>query len=920
MTGSHVLLVDDDVALLRALPETLRLRMDDLTVETADSGATALDRLAATDYDAIVCDIKMPGMDGLALLARIRALRPDTPTLLITGHGEHDLAVQALRGGAYDFIQKPIDREYFVASLSRAIQMRRLSRRVKELDRLKVQFFENVSHELRTPLALVLGPIQRLLDAGQLSDEQRHNLEVVGHNARTLLKRVNDLLDVSKLEAGKMGLTPAEVDLARLVRLIAAHFEVFAEEQQIVFRVETPPSVPGRADPEKLQRVLLNLLSNAFKFAPRGGRVRCELRREDGRATLSVQDNGPGVSPELREAIFQRFGQGDADSSRYFGGTGLGLSIAKEFVELHGGSIRVDEAPGGGALFTVELPLVALPAAEIPASPAESAAAQDLARQLVDDLRGRQERSGAPDRGEGQIPLPGVGTAPPRPPASGGVREAERPLVLVVEDNLEMGRFITETLGGEYRTATARDGREGLEMALALRPDLILSDVMMPRMSGDELVRALRSHPELEGTPVVLLTAKADDALRVKLLRDGAQDYLLKPFSAEEVRVRAGNLITMKRAREVLQVELASQSQDVEALAREVTVRKRELLTTLVALRESEERFRFLVESVKDYAMFLLDPDGYVVSWNAGAERMTGYGADEIMGQHVSRLHPPEDVRSGMPRRGLQAAGAAGRFETEGWAVRKDGSRFWADTILTPLYDGRGGLRNLVQVTRDNSERRHSQEQITRSLNEKEVLLKELHHRVKNNLQLISSLLNLQAASVEDPQARSLFAESQSRIRSMALIHEILYASEDLAKVNFGEYVPRLVAHLCRSYAVEREAVDLHIHADEVLVAADKAIPGGLIINELVANALKHAFPAGTRGEIRIDFHRDGGGKCELIIRDTGVGFPADLDVRNAQSAGLQLVSTLVDQLGGNVEYRSDRGAQVTMGFPGLDG
>lgn len=920
MTGAHVLLVDDDVALLRALPETLRLRMADLTVETADSGSAALDRLAAVDYDAIVCDIKMPGMDGLALLARIRALRPDTPTLLITGHGEHDLAVQALRGGAYDFIQKPVDREYFVASLSRAIQVRQLSRRVKELDRLKMQFFEDVSHELRTPLALVLGPIQRLLAAGELTGAQRHDLEVVGHNARTLLKRVNDLLDVSKLEAGKMGLTCAEVDLARLVRLIASHFEVFAEEQQIAFRVETPPSVPGQADPEKLQRVFLNLLSNAFKFAPRGGQVRCELRRDDGRATVAVQDNGPGVKPELREAVFQRFRQGDGGSPRHFGGTGLGLSIAREFVELHGGTIRVDEAPGGGALFTVELPLVGSPGGDVPAPPAESAAVQDIARQVVDELRGRQGDTGSSDRGEGQIPLPEVGTAPPRAPAPGTRPEGERPLVLVVEDHPEMGRFITETFAGEYRTATARDGREGLEMALALRPDLILSDVMMPRMSGDELVRAVRARAELDGIPVVLLTAKADDALRVTMLRDGAQDYLLKPFSPEELRARAGNLITMKRAREVLQQELASQSHDVEGLAREVTVRKRELLTTLVALRESEERFRFLVESVKDYAMFLLDPDGHVVSWNAGAERLTGYRADEIVGQPVSRLHAPEDVQSGMPRRGLQAAAAAGRLETEGWAVRKDGSRFWADTILTPLSDGRGSLRGVVQVTRDITERRHTQEQIARSLSEKEVLLKELHHRVKNNLQIISSLLNLQTASVKDPDARRLFTESQSRIRSMALIHEILYTSQDLTKVNFGEYVQRLVAHLCRSYAVDREAIELQIHAEEVPVGVDKAIPCGLIINELVANALKHAFPDGQRGEIRIDFHRDGGGKCALIIRDTGVGFPGDLEVRTAKSSGLQLVSTLVDQLGGRVEYRSSGGVEVRMGFPGLDG
>src|SRR5262249_6943130 len=150
------------------------------------------------DYDAIISDIKMPGMDGLALLARVRELRPDTPTLLITGHGEHELAVQALRGGAYDFIQKPIDREYFVASLSRALPLRQLSRRVKELDELRTKFFANVSHELRAPLALILGLTERLVEEGDLPERERHDLEVIDRNAQTLFKHVNDLLDIAK--------------------------------------------------------------------------------------------------------------------------------------------------------------------------------------------------------------------------------------------------------------------------------------------------------------------------------------------------------------------------------------------------------------------------------------------------------------------------------------------------------------------------------------------------------------------------------------------------------------------------------------------------------------------------------------------------------------------------------------------------
>src|SRR2546425_3398192 len=215
--------------------------MDGVIVDTCDSGSAALDQIAATDYDAIISDIKMPGIDGLALLGEIRALRPDTPTLLITGHGEHDLAVQALRGGAYDFIQKPIDREYFVASLSRAVQMRQLTRQVKELDQLKAQFFTDVSHELRAPLALVLGPTRKLLANGELTVEQRHDLEVIDRNARTLLKRVNDLLDIAKLEAGKGGVNRAAGDPAQPPRLPAGPLEAVRPGRPDPLSAEGPP-------------------------------------------------------------------------------------------------------------------------------------------------------------------------------------------------------------------------------------------------------------------------------------------------------------------------------------------------------------------------------------------------------------------------------------------------------------------------------------------------------------------------------------------------------------------------------------------------------------------------------------------------------------------------------------------------------
>jgi signal transduction histidine kinase len=462
-------------------------------------------------------------------------------------------------------------------------ELKTLYRKLKELDEVKTQFFANVSHELRTPLTLILAPTEKLLATGELNEEQHYNLSVIDRNARLLLKQVNDLLDVSKLEAGKMDINYVEVDLAQLVHLTAANFDALAQERKLSFAVETPESVPAQVDAHKVQRILLNLLSNAFKFTPPKGSIRCVVSTypypshcasdaglsQAGvlveRAVICVSDTGPGVPPGLQDAIFDRFSQGDGGSTRHFGGTGLGLAIVKEFVELHGGTIGVKNAPSGGAMFSVELPLVAPPDAIVltTVSSASESEAEDIAVPVLEELRTSILR------------------VAPNPE-----QETGKALVLIVEDNPQMNWFIQETLATEYRTATALNGLEGLEQAIALQPDLIISDVMMPQMSGDQFLHHLRTHPELDTTPVLLLTAKADDELRVQLLREGAQDYLTKPFSVEELRARVGNLIAIKRVRDLLQQELASQSQDLEALVQEVSLRRQELQLTLETLQQ----------------------------------------------------------------------------------------------------------------------------------------------------------------------------------------------------------------------------------------------------------------------------------------------------------------------------------------------
>ncbi|MBI4791855.1 MAG: response regulator [Deltaproteobacteria bacterium] len=424
-----------------------------------------------------------------------------------------------------------------------------------EVDQLKTRFFANVSHELRTPLTLILGPVTRRLAAGNLVPAEQQELQVVERNARLLYRHVSDLLDVSKLDAGRMQMEYARTDLAALARFVASHFEVLAAEKQIRFTVDTIDVLPGQVDTAKCQRVLLNLLSNAFKFTPDHGAITLSLATMENRAVIRVQDNGPGVPAALREAVFERFQQGESDADRRFGGTGLGLAIVREFVKLHNGEVTVGAAPGGGALFTVSLPLAAPAGVEIRSVSAKLDA--EIDRQAMEELRGR----------------PPLAT-----PAAGTAVAVDAPLVLVVEDNPDMNDFVAMALGQTYRVATAFDGREGLAKALSLRPDLIVSDVMMPHLSGDRMVEELRRHPELNDVPIVMLTAKADDELRVKLLKEGVQDYINKPFSTEELLARAGVLITgrQRTMQELLRLN-ADLERRVEARTIELTAANREL-------------------------------------------------------------------------------------------------------------------------------------------------------------------------------------------------------------------------------------------------------------------------------------------------------------------------------------------------------
>ena len=343
-------------------------------------------------------------------------------------------------------------------------------------------------------------------------------------NSWRLLRLVNQILDVAKLEAGQMKLRARRQDLVTFARGVAAAFAQIAAQNHIDFDVVAPPEpIDVWFDPDALEKVLGNLLSNAFKFTPDGGRIALRVETEGGSARVTVIDSGPGIPPEHLAHVFERFYQVDESSTRAQPGTGIGLSLAKELVELHGGTIAVESA--AGATFTVTLSL---------------GRAHLRDDQIVAGSEGSPART---DELAIDHAIVGTGEAGTR----GADGAADVTTLLIVDDSADLRSYIRSHFESRYRIVEAGDGADGIEQARSLLPDLVISDVMMPGIDGNELCRTLKSDPETDFVPIILLTALASTDDRVTGLGVGADDYLAKPFEMRELEARVENLITTRR-------------------------------------------------------------------------------------------------------------------------------------------------------------------------------------------------------------------------------------------------------------------------------------------------------------------------------------------------------------------------------------
>jgi len=457
-------------------------------------------------------------------------------------------------------VRRALDVEYrnFYALLGAAVntavgnvvayeQEQRRAEELAQIDRAKTAFFSNVSHEFRTPLTLILGPLDdALADAPEsMNAIQRQRVELTHRNSLRLLKLVNSLLDFSRIEAGRVQASYAPVDLTRLTVDLAGVFESAMAKGGLDYTVDLQPlTQPVFVDRDMWEKIVFNLLSNAFKFTLHGG-VTVSLREHAGMARLSVQDTGTGIPEHELPRMFERFHRIEGAPGRTYEGTGIGLALIQELVRLHGGTIAVSSTLGEGTRFDVDLPFgdAHLPPDRIVQAPEALADRQRMGAAFVEEaLRW------LPDTQEGAAPAQesDLDTSAPAQP---GVKSDARPRILVADDNNDMRAYLKSLLEPHADVRAVADGQAAYEMALLDPPDLLLSDVMMPRLDGFGLIAKVRASESLRHLPVMLLSARAGEEAKVEGLQAGADDYLVKPFSANELLARIGTQVALGRER-----------------------------------------------------------------------------------------------------------------------------------------------------------------------------------------------------------------------------------------------------------------------------------------------------------------------------------------------------------------------------------
>ncbi|MEP0912730.1 ATP-binding protein [Leptolyngbya sp. GB1-A1] len=536
---------------------------------------------------------------------------------------------------------------------------RRRAEMLAEIDRAKTVFFSNVSHEFRTPLTLMLNPLEDLLQNDHLPAAEREQIAVAHRNSQRLLKLVNTLLDFSRLEAGRIQAVYEATDLASLTADLASGFRSAIEKAGLQLVVNCLPlPEPVYVDREMWEKIVLNLLSNAFKFTFEG-QISVSLYPVDAAVELIVQDTGTGIPAHELPRLFERFHRVAGAQGRSYEGSGIGLSLVQELVKLHGGTVTASSVEKEGSTFVVRLPIgcAHLPSEQIQSVRTQASTASGATAYVEEALEWVVERR------EDSAALP------PRVSAR----------ILLADDNADMRHYLQRLLREHYEVEAVADGQAALEAARAQLPDLVLTDVMMPRLDGFELLRQLRADPQTREIPILLLSARAGEEAAVEGLEAGADDYLVKPFSARELLARVATNLELGRSRRVA----------------------------------NQQRFRFLAESIPQM-VWTADAQGWVDYYSPRWFDYTGLTLAQTQGLGWQKIIHPDD-RADSIRRWTQAAEQKTSYDVEHRLKRADGSYCWHLTRALPMLDEQGQVIRWFGTCTDITERKQAEKALKES-------------------------------------------------------------------------------------------------------------------------------------------------------------------------------------------------------------
>ena len=815
---------------------------------------------------------------------------------------------------------------------------RRRAEALAELDRAKTTFFSNVSHEFRTPLTLLLGPAQEALADPRLLPETREQLDVIQRNALRLLKLVNTLLDFSRIEAGRVDATYEPVDLPALTADLASCFRSAIERAGLHLVVAADP-LPEQVyvDRDMWEKIVLNLLSNAFKHTFEG-EIAVAVSAGNGAARLTVRDTGVGIPADQLPHLFERFHRVPNARSRTHEGTGIGLSLVRELVALHGGDIHVTSREDVGTTFTVHVPLGTdhLPADRIGATQARASTADGAAAFVEEALRW------LPDTARAGAAAENVGAGADTGPESGA-------RVLLADDHADMRDYVTRLLHQRgWTVAAVANGQDALAAAQAQRPDLVLADIMMPGLDGFALLRALRADSATSTVPVILLSARAGEEAKVEGLAAGADDYLVKPFSAPELVARVAAQLSLAHLRQSVDatlrqseeryrrifstVEVSIWEEDFSALKAAVDVLRREGVTDIRAYLTEHPEFvqraigliRIIDVNDATLAMFKARDKSELETLEriVVPESLTVL-ADEIVAvfEHRTHLHSEARLRT-LTGEEIQVA----------------------FTVTFPPDDPelRSVLVSLLDITaRANAEQAARQatleaETANRSKSE---FLAAMSHELRTPLNAIAGYVDLIDLGIHGPvtdeQREALLRIRASGGHLLSLINDVLNFAKleagrieyDIGDVRLGDVLLEVSAMLDAPLAAKNLTCDVRVDP-ELRVRADPEKLRQILVN-LLTNALKFT-EAG--GQITVDTGTRAGAPARAIylrVSDTGIGIPQDRHnaifdpfvqvhrslTRTTEGTGLGLAISrdLARGMGGELRVRSAPGKGSTF-------